>query len=272
MELVATDIVKSIDEIKDPMVKNKLEELCKEPHVLGVMTWGSRATGFGAQESDWDVLIYVTNEFYSTLSPMDTAIIEFDESVEPKRLVNDLTYLADVVFEDQLNSPLDIDHSAYSEGVVIYDPTGKLEEWRQKLARYPEEEHTNRVRMKWIQVVDAFYTARRDDQRGFIPDRQLNLHRAILSAVHLWFSLQKSWSPPLKWWTNHTKRLNMDDETYRLFCAALENPTLESVENLVKRMKEQIDEKKVDLGDFHAVFLETLMPTGRPKLIRHTYM
>jgi len=45
-------IVKSIEEIDVPMARERLEGLVEEPHVLGVMLWGSRATGFGAPTID----------------------------------------------------------------------------------------------------------------------------------------------------------------------------------------------------------------------------
>ncbi|MCK5266182.1 MAG: hypothetical protein KAR03_11300, partial [Candidatus Thorarchaeota archaeon] len=82
-------IVKSITEIDDVMARERLEGLVKEPHVLGVMIWGSRATGFGEPTTDWDALIYVTEEYYDSLELKDTIWLEFDESVEPKKLVID---------------------------------------------------------------------------------------------------------------------------------------------------------------------------------------
>ncbi|MHA2178573.1 MAG: hypothetical protein ACXAAK_09505 [Candidatus Thorarchaeota archaeon] len=128
-------IVESIEEIDVPMARERLEGLVKESHVLGVMLWGSRATGFGAPTTDWDALIYVTEEYYDGLELKDTIWLEFDESVEPRKLVIDFSPISDAWFRQQMESPLDIDHSPYAEGKVIHDPTGKLEEWRKKLAQ-----------------------------------------------------------------------------------------------------------------------------------------
>ena len=65
-------IVKSIEEIDVVMARERLDGLIKEPHVMGVMLWGSRATGFGSPTTDWDALIYVTDEYYYSLDLLDT--------------------------------------------------------------------------------------------------------------------------------------------------------------------------------------------------------
>lgn len=191
-------IVKTIKEIDDKMVRERLEGLIKEPHVLGVMLWGSRATGFGDPTTDWDALIYVTEEYYDNLELKDTIWLEFDESVEPRKLVIDFSPVSDGWFRQQIDSPLDMDHFPYEEGVVIHDPTGKLEEWRKKLARYPEEEHVDRMKNKFALAVGSFGAGRIDNDRGFFHDSKLNLYRSIVAAVNLWFTIKKSWTPPLK--------------------------------------------------------------------------
>ena len=56
-----------IDIITDPVAKSKIEEYVQDQNVLGVMLWGSRATGFGASDSDWDALVLVTNKYYNGL-------------------------------------------------------------------------------------------------------------------------------------------------------------------------------------------------------------
>ncbi|MHA2187816.1 MAG: DUF4037 domain-containing protein [Candidatus Thorarchaeota archaeon] len=267
------DIVTSIDEIDDTMARERLEGLIKEPHVKGVMLWGSRATGFGAPGTDWDALIYVTDEYYNSLELKDTIWLEFDESVEPKRLVVDFSPISDAWFIQQMESPLDIDHSPYAEGVVIYDPTGKLEEWRQKLARYPVEEHLDRLKNKYALLMGALGSARIDNKRGYVHDAKLNLYRAIVAGVNLWFTMQKSWTPPMKWWTPHAKRLGITDESYKLFCDTLDEPTQDNVFALYTHLKEGIIEQGFEFpNDPISAFLETIHVDGRPAQIRHSYM
>jgi len=266
-------IVKSIEEIDVPMARERLEGLVKEPHVLGVMLWGSRATGFGAPATDWDALIYVTEEYYDSPELKDTIWLEFDESVEPRKLVIDFSPISDAWFRQQKDSPLDIDHSPYQEGVVIYDPSGKLEQWRQKLARYPEEEHVDRLKNKFALAAGSYGAGRIDHDRGFVHDSKLNLYRSIVASVNLWFTIKKSWTPPLKWWTPHEKKLDMTDETYKLFCDALDNPTVETIGTVVKHLRELILEDGHDFpNDFITAFLETIHVDGRPAQIRHSYI
>ena len=267
------DIPRSIEEIDDPIARERFEGLIKEPHVLGFMLWGSRATGFGAPKTDWDALVYVTDDYYHSLEVKDTIWLEFDESVEPKRLVIDFSPISDAWFRQQLDSPLDIDHSPYAEGVVIYDPSGKLEEWRQKLAKYPEEEHEDRLKNKFALAVGAYGAGRIDNDRGLTHDSKLNLYRSIVASVNLWFTIKKSWTPPLKWWTPHSKRLGMSDETYALFCNALDNPSVDTVGAVLKHLREMILADGYDFpNDFVTAFLETIHVDGRPGQIRHSYM
>jgi len=263
-----------LDQLRnDPLAWKEYQRLIAEPYVLGFMVWGSRATGFGAPDCDWDALVYTTEEYYRKLELKDTLWLDFDESVEPKRLVTDLSPVSDAWFRQQLESSLDIDHSPYAEGVTIYDKTGRLEEWRQKLARYPEEEHEDRLKNKFILLVDAHYTAIMDDKRSFLPDRQVNLYRAILAAIHLWFSLQKAWSPPLKWWSRHVKKLGMDEETFHLFTKSFDSPTVENVGKLVNYLRQMIVDQGYDFpNDFLSTFLETIHTSGRLKQIRHVYL
>ena len=46
--------VSSIEDIEDSMARNELEDLMQQNNVLGLMLWGSRATGFGSEFTDWD--------------------------------------------------------------------------------------------------------------------------------------------------------------------------------------------------------------------------
>ncbi|MHA2234382.1 MAG: DUF4037 domain-containing protein [Candidatus Thorarchaeota archaeon] len=249
-------IVESIEEIDVPMARERLEGLVKESHVLGVMLWGSRATGFGAPTTDWDALIYVTEEYYDGLELKDTIWLEFDESVEPRKLVIDFSPISDAWFRQQMESPLDIDHSPYAEGKVIHDPTGKLEEWRKKLARYPEEEHVDRLKNKFALAAGSFGAGRIDQDRGFVHDSKMNLFRSVVASINLWFTIKKSWTPP-----------------YKLFCDALDDPTVKNVGAVVMHLKEQIIEDGHEFpNDFITAFLETIHVEGRPGQIRHSYM
>lgn len=264
---------------EDTFAWNYYQKLIKEPHVLGFLVWGSRATGFGAPNTDWDALVYVTEEYYNQLELQDTLWWIFDESISPKRLVIDFSPVSDAWFRQQIESPLDIDHSPYAEGITLYDEIGKLEEWRRKLAQYPVEEHEDRLKSKFVQFLNAFGEARSDndrltlDREKFLPNRQVNLYRAILASLHLWFALKKSWTPPLKWWSHHSLKLGMTEEEFHFFTEAIESPSLENVRTLIDRLKQMILDQGYDFpNDYVKAFLETIHTNGRPKQIRHTYL
>lgn len=265
--------LKTVENVDDEMARKRMEGLLEESWVLGIMVWGSKATGFGAPNADWDALIYVTEEYYNSLEIMDTIWLEFDETVEPKRLVIDFSPISDAWFRQQMDSPLDIDHFPYEEGVVIHDPTGKLEEWRRKLARYPEEEHLDRLKNKYMLLMGSLGNAHVDEKRGFIVDSKLNLYRAIVAAANLWFAIKKSWAPPFKWWSKHAKKMGMTDDTYALFTNTFENPTLEFLVELYKHLRQMIVDDGYEFpNDSIRAFLETIHTDGRLQQIRHSYM
>ena len=104
-------------------------------------------------------------------------------------------------------------------------------------------------------------------------DMKVNIYRAIIAGVNLWFTIKKSWTPPLKWWERHVKRLGIDDETFGLFKEALETPSVESVYHLFQRLKTMILEEGYEFpNDPVTAFLETIHTTGRPAQIRHSYL
>ncbi len=266
-------VPKSIEEINENIICEKFEWFAKQPWCRGIMLWGSRATGFGASDSDWDALIYVTDEYFDSLKLEETLLLEYDESVEPKRLVIDFSPISDKWFKIQINSPLDIDHFAYAEGVTIYDPTGELEEWRQRLARYPEEEHTDRLKNKYLLMIRSFGYAMIDYRREFELDSRINLYRSVVAAVNLWFTIKRSWTPPLKWWSKHAREMGMTDETYEIFRSALVDTNLESVKSLISHLKQMILDEGFEFpNDTLIAFLETIHPNGRAMQIKHSYL
>ncbi|MBD3405429.1 MAG: DUF4037 domain-containing protein [Candidatus Lokiarchaeota archaeon] len=273
MTNISIDVPTSINEIDNVQVRERLELLIEEPHVLGIMLWGSRATGFALPNTDWDALIYVTDDYYNSLELNDTIWLEFDESIEPKRLVIDFSPISDAWFEQQIDSPLDIDHFPYVEGVVIHDSSGKLEEWRKKLAEYPEDQHLERLKNKYVLMQGAVGAAHIDTKREFHYDAKVNLYRAIVAGVNLWFTIKKSWTPPLKWWSMHAKKIGMSDETFKVFCDALDNPSMTTVGTLYKQLRQLILDDGYEFpNDPITTFLETIHPDGRPGQIRHSYM
>lgn len=84
--------ISSIDDIQDDRVKNKLQLFVSKEYVLGLMLWGSRATQFGEPDTDYDVLIYVDQNYFNNLERKDIAILEFNEQAQPKKLLIDFTY------------------------------------------------------------------------------------------------------------------------------------------------------------------------------------
>ena len=67
--------------------------------------------------------------------------------------------------------------------------------------------------------------------------------------------------------------MGIDDETYDLFCKALDEPSMESLRPLYIRLREMILEEGYEFpNDPMITFLETIHTSGRAKQIRHSYM
>ncbi|MHA2094346.1 MAG: nucleotidyltransferase domain-containing protein, partial [Candidatus Hodarchaeales archaeon] len=172
--------------ITNPEVVDKIKEFMNNEDVLGIMLWGSRATGFGEPDSDWDALVLITNEYYNKLEVKETAFVLMDENKDPKKVFIDFSLWSEECAHQVWKSPKDIDHWAWVEGKVIYDPQGKMAEWKEKISRYPEEEHEERLKTKFVDLIVSRYYAMITDKRGYKPDSKLNSYRAVITAIHLW--------------------------------------------------------------------------------------
>ena len=265
--------ITSIDEIEDNTVKKELQSFMSKDYVLGLMLWGSRATQFGEPDTDYDVLIYVDQKYFDSLQKKDIAILKFNEQVTPKKLLIDFTYWANSIFEDQLVSPMDIDHSAYVDhsAIVLYDKTGKLEEWRKKLAFYPLGTHKDRIKTKFIDLLVSFGYAQKNKVRNNELDTRLNLFKTLTIASNISFNLLKTWAPPLKWWSKHAKKLHMDDELFNLLSKSIQDLSVETTKKLIDALREKIKQDGVNLDNLTADFFETIYPEGRAKLIKFSY-
>ncbi|MCY3410182.1 MAG: DUF4037 domain-containing protein [Candidatus Heimdallarchaeota archaeon] len=265
------NIPQTIDEIEEERVRNYLLDLVQTGHVLGILLQGSQVTGFNTDpKRDWDFFIYVTQEYFSTLDVEDVHTMDIEEKDGIKHLVGDYAFASDQVFEDQLSSPMDIDHIAYVNSVTIYDPTGKLEKWRVKLAEFPDSMYEPRLRAQATQLGIAAGYYNINNYRGFELDTRINYFRAITIATSYWFSLHKSWTPQHKWWSRHARRLGMLDFTYSLFDSAINDISKENLMSLIKHLFDLTKEKGVFL-DPKRDFLMTLLPEGRATYIRHSY-
>ncbi len=268
-----TDNDQWLNLITNPEVLDKIKEYMQDENVLGIMLWGSRATGFGESDSDWDALVLVTNDYYNKLSVKETAFVVYDEDKEPKKVMIDFSLWSEECAHQVLNSPKDIDHWAWVEGKIIYDPQGIMAQWKEKISRYPKEEHEERLKSKFVDMVVARYYATVTKNRGYNPDSKLNAYRAIITAIHIWFTLKKSWTPSLKWWTEHARRMGMKDEVYTLFSDTLENPDVQEIMKVETFLKEEILSQGYDFpNDILQVLLETVHVTGRPAVIKHSYL
>lgn len=269
----AAPAVRSLEDVTEPAVRVSLEEALARPETLGLLLVGSRAAGWAEPDGDYDAFILVTPEARRALAPEQAQIFLFADGAYPRRLIGDFTYFSEESLEEHLSSPHDIDHWPYVDAVVLADRTGRLPDWCRRLAAFPERDLRERAIHKYIQLQIACNYATVDDVRGFEPDRQLNLHRAILAGVHLWFTLKGRWSPPLKWWTREIDRLEMRADTRGILEGAIRNPAIETVTQLRDHLRGEMRHAGIaEVDDFVRAFIERLQPAHREARDRYTYL
>lgn len=265
--------VRSLEEIPEPRARTAIRTLLAHPKSLGFLVCGSRATGWAAVDADTDGFWYVTPEHYRSLPVDATQIRIYAEGEFPKRLIADISIFSDEVLEEQRTSPLDIDHWPYVDAVILDDRGGRLEDWRQRIAAFSEEGFRQRAMHKYLQLVIAYHEATLADVRGYAVDRQLNLHRAALAGVHLWFTLRQRWAPPFKWWTREVERLEIRPDSRAVLEGALVNPTLETATHLRDHLKTEMLHAGIgEVGDLLHAFFETFLPENRAAVYRNSYL
>ncbi|MGE5176959.1 MAG: DUF4037 domain-containing protein [Hyphomicrobiales bacterium] len=265
--------VRSLAQIHEPAVRASLEEWIARPETLGAMLCGSRVLGWAAPEGDYDAFLYVTREHYRSLPPEATSVLLFAEGEIPRRMIGDFSVFSDEVFEEALTSPLDVDHWSYVDAVTIADRTGALETWRRRLAAFPEEIWRERAVNKYLQLAVAYHYAVLADVRGFETDRQMSLFRAALAGVHLWYTLQHRWAPPLKWWTRDVDRLEIRPDTRAVLTGAVMNPTIETATHLRDHLKTELRYAGItEVENVPRAFFDTLLPERRAAVYRDAHL
>lgn len=254
-------------------MRSYLEEAAARPETLGILLVGSRATGWAEPDADTDAFIVVTPEARRALPPERAQVFLTAEGDYPRRIIGDITYLTEAWMEEQIDSPRDVDHWPYVDAVVLADRTGRLDGRCRRLAELPESQRTERAIQKYVQLQVAFHDATAADVRRLDVDRQANLFRAVLAGIHLWFTLQGRWSPPLKWWTREIERLEMRPDTRGILEGAIRNPAIETVTLLRDHLRTEMRHRGVaEVDDFRRTFTERLTPAYREARLRHTYL
>ena len=265
--------VRSLQEIHEPAVRAALQEHRARPDTLGILLCGSRVLGWADPDGDYDALILVTPERFRSIPPEQTLLRIFAEGEAPRRMIGDFSIFTDETLAESLRSPLDIDHWPYVDAVVVADRTGTLEDRRRELAAFPEAGWRERALQRYLTLLIAVHYAITDDLRGFPADRQMNLHRAALAGVHLWFTLQRRWAPPLKWWTREVERLSIRPDSRAALEAAVLNPTIDTATHLREHLKTEMRHAGfAEVDDIVPAFARTFLPERRAAVYRDSYL
>ncbi|HEY6221279.1 MAG TPA: hypothetical protein VIX13_01970, partial [Candidatus Eisenbacteria bacterium] len=108
-----TQPVHSLAEVPEPAVRAWIEEALRRPETLGLLLCGSRVTGWAEPDGDTDGFLYITEAHYRSLDVEQTEVRLTAEGEIPRRLIGDFSLFSDAALEEQLRSPLDIDHWPY---------------------------------------------------------------------------------------------------------------------------------------------------------------
>ncbi len=268
-----TSIVRSIAEVHEPLARTWLEEQVARPETMGVLLCGSRATGWALPNGDYDALVFLEPAAYRTLAPEETLIYLHAPDEVPRRVVGDFSLMSEEHLAVHLASPLDIDHWAYLDAIVLFDRRGDLEDWRRRIAAFPEEGWRDRVFQKYFQILVAISYATKSDVAGREAERQINLQRGALAAINLWFALRRRWAPPLKWWTREIERLEIRPDTRAVLEGAALAPTIEMLTHVRDHMKSEL--RHAGITEVDAVlpaFAASFHPERQAAVYRSQYL
>jgi predicted nucleotidyltransferase len=268
-----TAAARTLEEIHEPLAREWLEERIARPDTLGVLLCGSRANGWAAPDGDYDALVFVAPEAYRSL-PVDETLVYLHAPGEmPRRVVGDFSIFSDEHLALHLASPLDVDHWAYLDAVVLFDRRGDLETWRQRIAAFPEAEWKERAIQKYLQILIACSYATKSDVGGREAERQMSLFRGVLAGTQLWFTLRRRWAPPQKWWTREIERLEMRPDTRSVLEGAALNPSVEVLTHLRDHMKTEM--RHAGIAEVDAIlpaFAATFLPERQQAVYRSLYL
>ncbi len=258
-----TSTVRAIQDVHEPLARAWMEAEAARPDTLGMILVGSRANGWGAPNSDYDAFVYVTPERYREIAVRDTLVWLEAEGEFPARVVGDFSIFTPEHLELHARSPLDIDHWPYADGIVLHDRTGDLEEQRRRIAAFPDAGWKERAIDKYLILVGAYGYALKSDVAGLDAQRQLNIFRAVLAGVSLWFTLQRRWVPPYKWLTAEIERLEIRPDTRGILEGAILNPSIDTLTHFRDHLKTEmkyagiaeIASREALLESFAATFL-----------------
>jgi predicted nucleotidyltransferase len=265
--------VRTIDDVHEPLARDWLRARIADPATTGVILCGSRATGWAAPNGDYDALVFLAPEAYARVPAAETLLHLYAPGETPRRLVGDFSILSEDHLGIHLASPLDIDHWAYEDGVVLFDRRGDLESWRRRIAAFPEEGWRERALNKYLQILVSYSYAVKSDVAGREAERQMSLFRAALAGIHLWFTIRRRWAPPFKWWTHEIERLEMRPDTRAVLEGAALRPSLEVMTQLREHLKTELRYAGVtEVDDIMPAFAATFLPETQATVYRSTYL
>lgn len=260
----ATAPPRSIAEVHEPRTRAWLEAQASRPDTLGILLVGSRANGWGSPDADYDAFVYVAPDRYRDTPVKDTLVWLEAEGEVPARIVGDFSIFAPEHLDLHERSPLDIDHWPYHDAVVLLDRTGTLEARRRRIAAFPEEGWKERAIDKYLIVAASYSYAVKSDLAGLGAQRQLNVFRAVLAGVSLWFTLQRRWAPPYKWLTPEIERLEIRPDTRGILEGALLNPSIDTLTHMRDHLKREMSYAGIAEMASRDTLLEAFAATFRP--------
>ena len=267
---------RSIAEVHEPRARAWLEAESARPDTLGILLVGSRATGWGAADSDYDAFVYVAPGRYRATEARDTLVWLEAEGEFPARVVGDFSIFSPEHLDLHERSPLDIDHWPYQDAILLFDRTGSLEDRRLRIAAFPEVGWKERAIDKYLILAGAYSCAMKSDLTGLDAQRQLNIFRGVLAGVSLWFTLQRRWAPPYKWLVPEIERLAMRPDTRGVVEGALLNPSMDTLTHLRDHLKSEM--KYAGIAEMASretlleAFAATFHPERAPGVYRSLYL
>ena len=175
----------------DPALASYVAAVKDDPHTLGVLLHGSRASGRNRNDSDYDLIRIVTQEAYDTRRE-DAALL--------KRIILDDGSKGDVLYQtpsgiETYVTTLGWYTATYLGARVAFDRNGDIGTMLARMRSEANRVARENVAIAYDDYLNSFVRSMKSARRGDELGRRLHAAESALALIRTLFGLESTWPP-----------------------------------------------------------------------------
>lgn len=216
-----------------------LQKYYENSNVLGAIQVGSSSHYYKDINSDYDIEMVVTNEYYQSLDNNKLLVRDDDTKIEILLLSKDN-------FESKINSTLNINHWPYIRGKLLFDRDDVIRQIIKKISEM-DQDLTQRIKLHYFEFILLRSKINRILETGEELNLQLACAQLAIIASKMAFLIQKKWPPIIYWTAQNLQYLeNGGAQLKQLLLQVFKEPTMLSVDMLQKGIEKEMQEYGYD--------------------------